>query len=79
MNFMQRTGKKKAITFSYDDGVTQDINLIEMMNQYGLDTGCLVLSPQSREKLTKIVTHTDTPYKRQLLEQFWHKITGRIR
>ena len=36
MNFMQRTGKKKAVTFSYDDGVTQDINLIEMMNKYGL-------------------------------------------
>ena len=51
----------------------------EMMDQYGLDTGCLVLSPQSREKLTKIVTHTDTPYKRQLLEQFWQKITGRVR
>ena len=36
MSFMQRTGKKKAITFSYDDGVTQDINLIEMMNKYNL-------------------------------------------
>lgn len=50
-----------------------------MQDQYGVDTGCLVLSPQSREKLTRIVTHTDTPYKRQLLEQFWQKITGRIR
>lgn len=28
--------KKKAITFSYDDGVTQDIRLIELMNKYGL-------------------------------------------
>ena len=28
--------KKKAITFSYDDGVTQDIHLVEMMNRYGL-------------------------------------------
>ena len=28
--------KKKAITFSYDDGVTQDIRLIELLNQYGL-------------------------------------------
>lgn len=26
----------KAITFSYDDGVTQDIRLIELMDQYGL-------------------------------------------
>ena len=29
-------GKKKAITFSFDDGVTQDIRLIEILNRYGL-------------------------------------------
>ena len=29
-------GKKKAITFSYDDGVTQDVRLIEILNKYGL-------------------------------------------
>lgn len=29
-------GKMKAITFSFDDGVTQDIKLIEIMNKYGL-------------------------------------------
>ena len=29
-------GKMKAITFSYDDGVTQDIRLIEILNKYGL-------------------------------------------
>lgn len=29
-------GKKKAITFSYDDGVTQDIRLIEILDKYGL-------------------------------------------
>ena len=29
-------GKKKAVTFSYDDGTTQDIRLIELMNKYGL-------------------------------------------
>lgn len=28
--------KKKAVTFSYDDGVTQDIHLIELLNQYNL-------------------------------------------
>ena len=28
--------KWKAVTFSYDDGVTQDIRLIELLNQYGL-------------------------------------------
>ena len=29
-------GKKKAVTFSYDDGVTQDIRLIEILNRFGL-------------------------------------------
>lgn len=28
--------KLKAVTFSYDDGVTQDIKLIEMFDKYGL-------------------------------------------
>ena len=28
--------KKKAVTFSFDDGVTQDIRLIEILNRYGL-------------------------------------------
>lgn len=29
-------GKNKAITFSYDDGTTQDIRLIEILNKYNL-------------------------------------------
>ncbi len=29
-------GKKKAVTFSYDDGVTQDLRLIEIFDKYGL-------------------------------------------
>ena len=29
-------GRRKAFTLSYDDGVTQDIRLIEMMNQFGI-------------------------------------------
>ena len=28
--------KNKAITFSFDDGVTQDVRLIEILNKYGL-------------------------------------------
>ena len=35
MRFCDQT-KKKAITFSYDDGVTQDIRLVELLNKYGL-------------------------------------------
>ena len=29
-------GKKKAVTFSFDDGVHQDVRLIEILNKYGL-------------------------------------------
>ncbi len=29
-------GKKKALTFSFDDGVTQDIRAIEILDKYGL-------------------------------------------
>ena len=29
-------GKKKALTFSFDDGVKQDLRLIEIFNRYGL-------------------------------------------
>ena len=35
MSFLE-SGKRKAITFSYDDGITQDIRLIELLNKYGL-------------------------------------------
>lgn len=31
-----KTTKKKLLTFSYDDGVTQDIRLIELFNKYGM-------------------------------------------
>ena len=34
--FFSEQVKKKAITFSYDDGVVQDIRLIELLNKYGL-------------------------------------------
>ena len=35
MRFLDQE-KKKAITFSYDDGVTQDIRFVELLNKYGL-------------------------------------------
>ncbi len=36
MNTFKNSNKMKAVTFSYDDGVTQDINLIELLDKYGL-------------------------------------------
>ena len=35
MRFKEQS-KKKALTFSFDDGVTQDIQMIELLNQYNL-------------------------------------------
>ena len=29
-------GKMKALTFSYDDGVTQDRRLVELFDRYGV-------------------------------------------
>ena len=37
MNYMQFPGgKQKALTLSYDDGVQQDIKLIEILDKYGI-------------------------------------------
>lgn len=36
MYYQKWCGKKKAVTFSFDDGVTQDIRLIEILDRYGL-------------------------------------------
>ncbi len=36
MTNFKTSGKLKAVTFSYDDGVVQDIRLIELLNKYNL-------------------------------------------
>ena len=36
MNMSLKDGKIKVLTLSYDDGVVQNIRLIEFMNKYGL-------------------------------------------
>ena len=55
-------GKKKALTFSFDDGVTQDIRLLEILNKYGLkatfnlNSGMLGLT-RTLERNGKTVDH----------------------
>jgi len=55
-------GKKKALTFSFDDGVTQDIRLVEILNKYGLkgtfnlNSGLLGIS-RTLERNGKTVDH----------------------
>lgn len=36
MNPFQSGKLMKAVTFSYDDGITQDVQMIELMNKYGI-------------------------------------------
>ncbi len=57
-------GKMKAVTFSYDDGVEQDIRFIELLDRYGLrGTFNLNLGLQSRSNTFRkseiIVRHID--------------------
>ena len=33
---LYKNGKKRAVTFSYDDGVIEDRKLVEILNKYGL-------------------------------------------
>ena len=55
-------GNKKAVTFSFDDGVTQDIRLIEILDRYGLKAtfnlnSSLLGLPGSLERNGKWVSH----------------------
>lgn len=52
-----KDGKRKVLTFSYDDGVVQDIRLVNIFNKYGLkatfniNSGCYLPEDVTREKL----------------------------
>lgn len=52
-----KDGKSKVLTFSYDDGVVQDIRLVNIFNKYGLkatfniNSGCYLPEDVTREKL----------------------------
>lgn len=56
MKMRLKDGKTKVLTLSYDDGVVQDIRLIEIMNKYGLkgtfniNTGVYLPEDSVREK-----------------------------
>lgn len=55
-------GKKKAITFSFDDGGTQDFRLVQIFNKYGLKAtfnlnSGLLGGKRELERNGRIVTH----------------------
>lgn len=59
-------GKKKAITFSFDDGVTQDIRLVEILNKYDLKgtfnlNSALLGLPRTLERNAKQISHNKIP------------------
>lgn len=43
-------------------------------NKHNIDTGCLVLCPEHREKLAKILTRTDMSYTVQLVRSIFHRL-----
>ncbi len=65
MNFAQ-SGKLKAVTFSYDDGITQDIQLVELLNQYGLKCTFNLNSGRfGRAGIVKLKGHRISHYRLQ--------------
>ena len=56
MRIRLKDGKTKVLTLSYDDGVVQDIRLMEIMNKYGLkgtfniNSGAYTAEDKVREK-----------------------------
>ena len=45
-------GKFKAVTFSYDDGVSQDVRLIALLDKYGLKATFNLNSERARPSPT---------------------------
>ena len=54
--------KRKAVTFSYDDGVTQDIKLIEILDRYGLKCTFNLNSGTFGNKGTLVRNNTTVPF-----------------
>lgn len=57
-------GKTKAITFSFDDGVEQDIRLIEMFDRYGLKGTFNLNSGSFGMQITLPVQGVEVPHHR---------------
>ncbi len=50
MYSFKSSGKLKAVTFSLDDGVTQDIRMIQLLNKYGLKATFNINSDRLNQK-----------------------------
>ena len=66
------SGKNKAITFSYDDGVTQDKRLIEIFNKYDLKGTFNINSGLLGRDGTLVRDGVEISHKRFLGEELKH-------
>lgn len=68
-------GKKRALTLSYDDGVTQDIRLLEILNRYGIKSTFNLNPGLFGEKGTVSAGKKTVPHDKlsvQQLKQLYH-------
>ncbi len=72
----QEHKKCKSVTFSYDDGVTQDIRLIELLNKYGLKGTFNLNSECFGLKNATIVNDQRIPRNRVMSEDVKHIYHG---
>ena len=66
--------RKKAVTFSYDDAVTQDIKMIELMDKYGDRVKFIHLKDGFKNKEGKSLGQGTAPVKAVLAKA---EATGR--
>lgn len=57
-------GKRKALTFSYDDGTIYDRKLVSLMNQYGMKGTFNLNSGTFGKKENKVIQGIDTDFSR---------------
>jgi len=69
-------GKMKAVTFSYDDGIAQDIRLVELFNRYGLKATFNINSGQFGMSGIQPVRGTPVPWRRLNAEEIAHAYSG---
>lgn len=82
MQMLLKDGKRKALTFSYDDGNTQDIRLIEIFDRFGLkgtfnvDTGLFLNDSSERDGEGKLTwEEAEKLFKNSVHEVAVHTLT----
>lgn len=69
-------GKTKAITFSYDDGVTQDVRLVELFNKYNLKATFNINSNRLGEESSLLCNGQEVNHTKNKAEDIKHIYCG---